>query len=136
MLARVARAAIALRAMFLPLAVLSPNALLLVAAIAILALIILIARCHLNAIISITVVFPQHVARFRHIGILHAVMAKPILWSLLIVGPPVALVTGPFLARRVSPHVPLELAGLGATSTAKPSAPRAPGFGISLFTIL
>src|ERR1700760_3591310 len=42
--------------MFFPLAVLSPNSLLLVAAVAIVALIILIARCHLNAIISITLV--------------------------------------------------------------------------------
>ena len=49
---------------------------------------------------------------------------------------PVAIVTGPLLARWVTPRVPLGLAGLGESSNAKPSAPRAPGFAISLFTIL
>lgn len=244
--------------MFLPLAVLSPNALLVVAAIAILALIILIARCHLNAIISITLVslllgltagmepakvaeafrdglastlgtlamiiglgtmlgrllaesgganvvatgitrffgvqrldyammvaafiigvsvffqvgllllgpiafalaretktpilriglplaaglstahglIPPHPGPLAAISILHADIGKTIMWSLLVVGPPVALVTGPFLARWVTPRVPVELGGLGVTASAQPSAPRAPGFGISLFTIL
>ncbi len=70
------------------------------------------------------------------ISILHADIGKTILWSLFVVGPPVALVTGPFLARRVSPHVPLELAGLGATAVARPSAPRSPSFAVSLFTIM
>jgi GntP family gluconate:H+ symporter len=246
------------RAMFFPLAVLSPNALLLVAAVAILALVILIARCHLNAIIAITLVslllglaagmepgkvvdsfdeglaktlkslamiiglgtmlgrllaesgganvvaagitrffgvqrldyavmvaafiigvsvffqvgllllgpiafalaretktpilriglplaaglstahglIPPHPGPLAAINILHADIGKTILWSLLVVGPPVALVTGPFLARWVTPRVPVELGGLGITASAKPKAPRTPSFGISLFTIL
>jgi GntP family gluconate:H+ symporter len=244
--------------MFFPLAVLSPNSLLLVAVVAILALIILIARCHLNAIISITLVslllglaagmepakvaesfraglestlgtlamiiglgtmlgrllaesgganvvaagitrffgvqrldyavmvaafiigvsvffqvgllllgpiafalaretktpilriglplaaglstahglIPPHPGPLAAINIIGADVGKTIAWSLLVVGPPVALVTGPFLARWVTPRVPVELGGLGVTASAKPAAPRAPGFGISLFTIL
>ena len=79
---------------------------------------------------------PPHPGPLAAIGILHADIGKTILWSLLVVGPPVALVTGPFLARRVSPHVPVELSGLGASASSHPSAPRAPGFGMSLFTIM
>jgi GntP family gluconate:H+ symporter len=79
---------------------------------------------------------PPHPGPLAAINILGADVGKTIAWSLLVVGPPVALVTGPFLARWVTPRVPLELGGLGVSATAKPSAPRAPGFGLSLFTIL
>ena len=79
---------------------------------------------------------PPHPGPLAAINILGADVGKTIAWSLLVVGPPVALVTGPFLARWVTPRVPLELGGLGATASVKPSAPHAPGFGISLFTIL
>ena len=79
---------------------------------------------------------PPHPGPLAAISILGANVGKTIAWSLLVVGPPVALVTGPFLARWVTPRVPVELAGLGATASVKPSAPHAPGFGISLFTLL
>jgi GntP family gluconate:H+ symporter len=79
---------------------------------------------------------PPHPGPLAAINILGADVGKTIAWSLLVVGPPVALITGPFLARWVTPRVPLELGGLGASATTKPSAPRAPSFGISLFTIL
>jgi GntP family gluconate:H+ symporter len=79
---------------------------------------------------------PPHPGPLAAIGIIGADIGKTILWSLLVVGPPVALVTGPFLARWVTPRVPLELGGLGVAASAKPSAPRTPSFGISLFTIL
>ena len=79
---------------------------------------------------------PPHPGPLAAIGILHADIGKTIAWSLLVVGPPVALITGPFLARRVTPHVPVELAGLGASANVQPSAPRAPGFGLSIFTIM
>ena len=79
---------------------------------------------------------PPHPGPLAAIGILHADIGKTILWSLFVVGPPVALVTGPFLARRVAPYVPVEFSGLGASASSKPSAPNAPGFGVSLFTIM
>jgi GntP family gluconate:H+ symporter len=79
---------------------------------------------------------PPHPGPLAAINILGADVGKTIAWSLLVVGPPVALVTGPLLARWVTPRVPLELGGLGASATTKPSAPHAPSFGISLFTIL
>lgn len=79
---------------------------------------------------------PPHPGPLAAIAVLGADVGKTIAWSLLVVGPPVALVTGPFLARKVSPHVPVSLAGLGATASSQPTAPNRPGFGISLFTIL
>ena len=79
---------------------------------------------------------PPHPGPLAAINILGADIGKTILWSLLVVGPPVALVTGPFLARWVTPRVPVELGGLGASATTEPSAKQVPGFGISLFTIL
>jgi GntP family gluconate:H+ symporter len=65
---------------------------------------------------------PPHPGPLAAISILGANVGKTIAWSLLVVGPPVALVTGPFLARWVTPRVPVELAGLGATASVKPSA--------------
>ena len=79
---------------------------------------------------------PPHPGPLAAINLLGADIGKTIAWSLLVVGPPVALLTGPLLARWVTPRVPLELGGLGASASADPSAPRAPGFGISLFTVL
>jgi GntP family gluconate:H+ symporter len=79
---------------------------------------------------------PPHPGPLAAINVLGADVGKTIAWSLLVVGPPVALVTGPLLARWVTPRVPLDLAGLGASSSAEPSAPQRPGFGLSLFTIL
>ncbi len=79
---------------------------------------------------------PPHPGPLAAINILGADVGKTIAWSLLVVGPPVALITGPFLARWATPRVPVELGGLGASATAQPSAPHAPSFGISLFTVL
>ncbi len=79
---------------------------------------------------------PPHPGPLAAINILGANMGYTIAWSLLVFGPPVALVTGPLLARWVTPRVPLELGGLGASASAVPSAPRKPSFSISLFTIL
>jgi len=79
---------------------------------------------------------PPHPGPMAAISILGADVGKTIMWSLFVVGPPVALVTGPLLARWVTPRVPVALGGLGASATSVPSAPHAPSFGISLFTIL
>ena len=79
---------------------------------------------------------PPHPGPMAAIGLLHADVGKTIAWSVFVVGPPVALITGPLLGRWVAPRVPLEIGGLGATAGAEPSAPRRPGFGVSLFTML
>ena len=79
---------------------------------------------------------PPHPGPLAAINVLGADLGKTIAWSLLVVGPPVALVTGPLLARWVTPRVPVEFGGLGATATAEASATRSPAFAISLFTIL
>ncbi|MEO7319060.1 MAG: gluconate:H+ symporter [Chthoniobacteraceae bacterium] len=79
---------------------------------------------------------PPHPGPMAAIGLLGADPGKTIAWSMLVVGPPVALLTGPLLARWVVPRVPLEIGGLGAVASSDPSAPRRPGLGVSLFTIL
>ncbi len=79
---------------------------------------------------------PPHPGPMAAIGLLKADVGKTIMWSVFVVGPPVALLMGPLLGRWVTPRVPLEIGGLGATASAEPSAPRRPGFGISLFTML
>ncbi len=79
---------------------------------------------------------PPHPGPMAAIGLLHADVGKTIAWSVFVVGPPVALVTGPLLGRWVTPRVPLEIGGLGAMAGAAPSAPRRPSFGVSLFTML
>jgi GntP family gluconate:H+ symporter len=79
---------------------------------------------------------PPHPGPLAAIATLHADIGRTILWSLLVVGPPVAIVTGPLLARWVTPGVQPANVGLGESASAKPSAPNAPGFTISLFTIL
>ena len=79
---------------------------------------------------------PPHPGPMAAIGLLKADVGKTIAWSVFVVGPPVALLMGPLLGRWVTPRVPLELGGLGATACAEPSAPRRPGFGVSLFTML
>lgn len=79
---------------------------------------------------------PPHPGPLAAIGILGADVGKTIAWSLLVVGPPVALVTGPLLARWVTPRVKVGFAGLGESSSSKPSAPHAPSFGVSILTIL
>ena len=79
---------------------------------------------------------PPHPGPMAAIGLLKADVGKTIAWSVFVVGPPVALLMGPLLGRWVTPRVPLEIGGLGAMAGADPSAPRRPGFGISLFTML
>jgi GntP family gluconate:H+ symporter len=69
------------------------------------------------------------------IALVHADVGKTLLWSLL-TGLPTALVTGPWLARWLASRVPLEIGGLGAVATSPRTAPRLPGFGISIFTLL
>lgn len=78
---------------------------------------------------------PPHPGPMFAIGALGADTGKTILWS-LIFGLPVALITGPLLARWVAPLVPVEIGGLGAQSNCAGSAPRKPSFGMSLFTML
>ena len=79
---------------------------------------------------------PPHPGPLAAITTLHADIGKTILWSLFVVGPPVAIVTGPLLARWVTPGVIPTHVGMGESASAKPSAPHAPGFAVSLFTIL
>jgi GntP family gluconate:H+ symporter len=79
---------------------------------------------------------PPHPGPLAAINLIGADIGKTIAWSLLVVGPPVALITGPLLARWVTPRVPVEIGGLGAKAISEPSAPSRPGFGISLFTML
>jgi len=79
---------------------------------------------------------PPHPGPLAAISTLGADIGKTIMWSLFVVGPPVALVTGPLLARWVTPGVVPANAGLGESASAKPSAPNPPGFTLSLFTIL
>ena len=78
---------------------------------------------------------PPHPGPMMAIGILHADVGKTILWS-LIFGLPTALVTGPLLARWVTPRVPVEIGGLGAQASCAAQAPKRPGFAISVFTML
>ena len=78
---------------------------------------------------------PPHPGPMAAIATLHADTGKTILWS-VIFGLPTALVTGPLLARWVSPRVPVEMGGLGATASSGGSAPRRPGFAISILTML
>ncbi len=78
---------------------------------------------------------PPHPGPMAAIGLLKADVGKTILWSVLF-GLPTALVTGPLLARWVTPRVPVEIGGLGAQATTAPQAPRRPGFVISVFTML
>ncbi len=78
---------------------------------------------------------PPHPGPMAAITLIHADTGKTILYS-LIVGAPTALITGPLLARWVSPRVPVELGGLLAEMSGRPAAPVAPGFAVSIFTML
>lgn len=78
---------------------------------------------------------PPHPGPMMAIGLLDANVGKTILWS-LIFGLPTALVTGPLLARWVTPRVPVEIGGLGAQASGVAEAPRRPSFGVSVFTML
>ena len=78
---------------------------------------------------------PPHPGPMAAINLIHADTGKTIMYALL-VGAPTALVTGPFLARWVSPRVPEVIGGLLAEADNRPEAPRAPSFGISVFTML
>src|SRR4051812_20213159 len=78
---------------------------------------------------------PPHPGPMMAIGLLHADVGKTILWS-MIFGLPTALVTGPLLARWVTPRVPVEIGGLGALASVVAQAPRRPGFAISVLTML
>ena len=78
---------------------------------------------------------PPHPGPMVAIGKIGADTGKTILWSMAI-GLPTALITGPFLARWIAPRVPVVLGGLGAEASGNAEAPRAPGFALSLFTML
>jgi len=78
---------------------------------------------------------PPHPGPMAAIVTLKANTGMTILWS-VILGLPVALVTGPLLARWVTPRVPVEIGGLGAQASGGGSAPRRPSFGLSIFTML
>ncbi|HEY2342678.1 MAG TPA: SLC13 family permease, partial [Chthoniobacteraceae bacterium] len=79
---------------------------------------------------------PPHPGPLVAIQKLGANVGKTIEWSLFVVGPPVALVTGPLIARWVTPRVPVALGGLGEKASATPSATCRPGFAVSIFTML
>ncbi|MDB6155590.1 MAG: permease DsdX [Chthoniobacteraceae bacterium] len=78
---------------------------------------------------------PPHPGPMAAIGLIGADTGKTILWS-LVIGAPTALITGPFLARWVAPKVPVAIGGLGSEAISRPEAPRAPGFALSVFTML
>jgi len=78
---------------------------------------------------------PPHPGPLAAIALIHADTGKTILYSIL-VGAPTALITGPLLARWVAPRVPVKMGGLLAEITGRPTAPHAPGFGASIFTML
>jgi GntP family gluconate:H+ symporter len=78
---------------------------------------------------------PPHPGPMAAIALIHADTGKTILYGIL-VGAPTALVTGPLLARLVARRVPVELGGLFAEMDERPMAPRPPGFGISVFTMV
>jgi len=79
---------------------------------------------------------PPHPGPLAAINLLGADIGKTIAWSLLVVGPPVALATGPLLARLVTPYVPVPFGGLGEKACSEPSSTTRPGFFISMFTML
>jgi GntP family gluconate:H+ symporter len=79
---------------------------------------------------------PPHPGALYAVNTIGADVGKTIAWSVFVVGPPVALLTGPFLARWVTPRVPVEIGGLGAIASTLPSAPRRPGFMVAIFTML
>lgn len=78
---------------------------------------------------------PPHPGPMTAIAMIHADVGKTIFWSLLF-GLPTALVTGPLLARWVTPHVPLEMGGLGALSTGSSHTGRRPSFTVTIVTML
>src|ERR1700678_3769020 len=78
---------------------------------------------------------PSHPGPMAAISLIHADTGKTILYGIL-VGAPTALVTGPLLARWVARRVPVELGGLFAEMDERPLAPKQPGFGVSVFTML
>lgn len=78
---------------------------------------------------------PPHPGPMAAIATLKANTGMTILWS-IIFGLPVALLTGPILARWVAPRVPVEIGGLGAQASGGGSAPRKPTFAMSIFTML
>jgi GntP family gluconate:H+ symporter len=78
---------------------------------------------------------PPHPGPMAAIATIHADTGRTILYALLI-GAPTALITGPFLARWVSPRVPVPIGGLGADSICKAEAPYPPRFAVALFTML
>jgi GntP family gluconate:H+ symporter len=78
---------------------------------------------------------PPHPGPMAAIKLIGADTGKTILYGIF-VGAPTALLTGPLLARWVTPRVPVELGGLFSEMDERPVAPRAPGFGISVFTMI
>lgn len=78
---------------------------------------------------------PPHPGPMAAITTVGADVGKTIMWS-LVVGLPTALVTGPVLTRWLARHVQIKIGGLGAEATARPEAPRPPGFAVSIFTLL
>ncbi len=78
---------------------------------------------------------PPHPGPLAAIALIQADTGKTILYSIL-VGAPTALITGPLLARWVVPRVPVEMGGLLAELSGRSTAPRPPGFGVSVFTML
>jgi GntP family gluconate:H+ symporter len=79
---------------------------------------------------------PPHPGPMAAIAAVHANTGATILWSLFVVGPPTALLTGPLLARWVAPRVPIGIRGLGATAVATKSPPKQPRLTSALFTML
>jgi len=78
---------------------------------------------------------PPHPGPMAAIAGVHANVGLTILWS-VVIGLPTALVTGPLLTRWVLPRSAVEAETLDVVTTAESAAPRPPGFGASVLTLL
>jgi GntP family gluconate:H+ symporter len=78
---------------------------------------------------------PPHPGAMAAIGILEADVGRTIFYS-LVVGLPVAILSGPLLARLLAQRVPFQPSGGMAAQFTEASPRQLPGFGITLFTAL
>ena len=78
---------------------------------------------------------PPHPGPLAAIEKLGADVGRTIFYATL-VGFPTAMIGGPLFARFIAPRVPVDVGGLGAQLVSPIRPAKAPGFGITLFTIL